>query len=96
MAGESSSGFSGRAASLPIEAATKPVRVFSLAGQSNMEGHGFVPADSKRNGGKGSLEFAAKAPATAKHFAPPVDAAGKWRSRDDVWISCLDRKPSPL
>jgi alpha-galactosidase len=36
------------------------VRVFILAGQSNMEGHGFVAADPKRNGGKGPLEFAAK------------------------------------
>ena len=35
-------------------ATTKPVRVFILAGQSNMEGHGFVAADPKRNGGKGS------------------------------------------
>jgi len=79
-------------ASLPVEAATKPVRVFILAGQSNMEGHGFVPADPKRNGGKGSLEFLVKDAATAKHFAPLVDAAGKWRTRDDVWISYLDRK----
>jgi alpha-galactosidase len=72
-------------------AATKPVRVFVLAGQSNMQGHGFVSADPRRNGGKGSLEFVAKDPATAKHFAPLVDAAGKWRTRDDVWISYLDR-----
>ena len=80
-------------ASPPVEAAAnKPVRVFILAGQSNMEGHGFVAADPKRNGGKGSLEFVAKDPATAKHFAPLVDAAGKWRTRDDVWISYLDRK----
>src|SRR3954468_24433054 len=31
-------------------AAPRPVKVFILAGQSNMEGHGFVPADPKRNG----------------------------------------------
>lgn len=76
----------------PATAAAKPVRVFILAGQSNMEGHGFVAADPKRNGGKGSLEFVAKDPATAKHFAPLMDAAGKWRTRDDVWISYLDRQ----
>jgi alpha-galactosidase len=70
----------------------KPLKVFILAGQSNMEGHGFVPADPKRNGGKGSLEFVAKDPATAKHFAPLLDSAGQWRTRDDVWISYLDRK----
>ena len=79
-------------ASFPAEAAMKPVRVFILAGQSNMEGHGIVAADPKRNGGKGSLEFVAKDPATAKHFAPLLDAAGKWRTRDDVFITYLDRK----
>lgn len=73
-------------------AAPKPVRVFILAGQSNMEGHGIVPADPKRNGGKGSLEFIVKAAATAKKFTPLVDAAGQWRTRDDVWISYLERK----
>ena len=69
-----------------------PVRVFILAGQSNMEGHGFVSADPKRNGGKGSLEFLVKDPATAKLFSQLVDAQGHFRTRDDVWISYLDRK----
>jgi hypothetical protein len=73
-------------------AAAKPVRVFILAGQSNMEGAGQIKADPNRNGGKGSLEFLVKNAATAKHFAPLVDSAGQWRTRDDVWISCLDRK----
>ena len=80
------------AASHPVAAATKPVRVFILAGQSNMEGHGFVAAEPNRNGGKGSLEFLVKDAATAKHFTPLVNAAGHWRTRDDVWISYLDRK----
>lgn len=74
------------------QAGTKPVRVFILAGQSNMEGHGFVAADPKRNGGKGSLEYVAKDPTTAERFAPLMDAGGKWHTRDDVWISYLDRK----
>lgn len=68
------------------------VKVFILAGQSNMEGQGFIAADPKRNGGKGSLQFLAKDPATAAKFAPLLDAAGKWRVRDDVFISYLDRK----
>ncbi|MHB1035921.1 MAG: sialate O-acetylesterase [Pirellulales bacterium] len=72
--------------------AGKTVRVFILAGQSNMEGHGFIAADPKRNGGKGSLEFLVKDPATAGRFAPLVDAAGQWRKRDNVWIAYLDRK----
>jgi len=80
------------AASHPAEAATQPVRVFILAGQSNMEGHGFIAAETKRNGGKGSLEFLVKDAATAKRFAHLVDAAGQWRTRDDVWITYLDRK----
>ena len=70
----------------------KPVRVFILAGQSNMEGAGQVKADPKRNGGQGSLEFLVKDANKAKHFASLVDSAGQWRTRDDVWISCLDRK----
>ena len=42
--------------SLTASAQTKPVRVFILAGQSNMEGQGFIAADPKRNEGKGSLD----------------------------------------
>jgi alpha-galactosidase len=80
------------AVSASARAATKPVRVFILAGQSNMEGAGQIKADPKRNGGKGSLEFLVKDAATAKYFAPLVDSAGQWRTRDDVWISYLDRK----
>lgn len=77
----------------PARAETpKPIRVFILAGQSNMEGHGFVPGDPKRNGGRGSLEFLVKDPATAKRFSQLVDAQGRFRTRDDVWISYLDRK----
>ncbi|MFN6053948.1 MAG: sialate O-acetylesterase, partial [Planctomycetia bacterium] len=38
----------------------KPVLVFILAGQSNMEGQGFIAAEPKRNGGKGSLEYLVK------------------------------------
>ena len=79
-------------ASDSVAADSKPVRVFILAGQSNMEGAGLIKADPKRNGGQGSLEFLVKDVATAKHFAPLVDAAGQWRTRDDVWVSYLDRK----
>ena len=74
-----------------LPAADLPVKVFILAGQSNMEGQGFIAADPKRNGGKGSLEFLAKEPATAARFAHLVNQDGAWRVRDDVWISYLDR-----
>jgi alpha-galactosidase len=73
-------------------AAEGPVKVFLLAGQSNMEGHGFIRADPKRNGGKGSLEFLTRDPATAGRFRHLLDAGGKWAVRDDVWIHYLDRK----
>ena len=63
------------------------MKVFVLAGQSNMEGQGFVAADAERNGGKGSLEFLVKDAATAEQFRPLVDDGGKWRTRDDVFIS---------
>jgi alpha-galactosidase len=79
-------------ASQPAAAARKPVRVFILAGQSNLEGAGVIKADPRRNGGKGSLEFLVKDAATAMRFAPLVNSAGQWRTRDDVWVSYLDRK----
>jgi len=73
-------------------AKSRVVKVFILAGQSNMEGHGFVAADPKRNGGKGSLEYVTKNGPTADKFKHLLDANGKWAVRDDVWISYLDRK----
>ena len=56
------------AAIRPAEAG--PLKVFILAGQSNMEGHGIVPANPKRNGGQGSLEYLVKDPATAAGKVP--------------------------
>ena len=75
-----------------LDTSSKPVKVFVLAGQSNMEGHGFIKADPKRNDGKGSLEYVAKAPATADKFKHLLGKDGKWAVRDDVWIHYLDRK----
>ena len=72
--------------------ALKPVKVFILAGQSNMEGQGIIAADAKRNGGKGSLEYVVKNPAATARIKRLVDKDGKWITRDDVWISYLDRK----
>jgi alpha-galactosidase len=73
-------------------AADQPVKVFILVGQSNMEGHGFVPADPNRNKGQGSLEYVAKQPATADAFKHLLANDGKWAVRDDVWIHYLNRK----
>ncbi len=71
---------------------TKPIRVFILAGQSNMEGTGFVDADPKRNDGRGSLEFVVRDPATSEKFKHLKGPNGKWIIRDDVFISYLDRR----
>ncbi len=70
----------------------KTVKVFILAGQSNMEGHGFVKADPKRNGGKGSLEFLVKNEMTSTRFKHLCGKGDSWSVRDDVWIHYLNRK----
>lgn len=70
----------------------EPVKVFILAGQSNMQGAGAIRGDLERNGGKGSLEYLVKDPATAGRFAHLIDADGNWGVRDDVWIWYFDRK----
>ena len=69
-----------------------PVRVFILAGQSNMEGAGAIRGNLERNGGKGGLEQLVKDPATADRFAHLVDDQGEWVIRDDVWIWYFDRQ----
>jgi len=70
----------------------RKIKVFILAGQSNMEGHGYIAADPKRNGGKGSLEYLVQEPATAVKFRHLKNADGSWIVRDDCWINYLDRQ----
>ena len=65
---------------MPSEPA-KPVKVFILAGQSNMEGKAKVSL----------LDYQAKQPATRDLFKH-LRKDGKWIERDDVWIKFLDRK----
>lgn len=74
------------------QAGKSPVKVFILAGQSNMEGQGKIKIDAKRNEGKGSLEYLVKDPATAERYKHLVDNRGQWVVRDDVWIWYLGRK----
>ena len=45
-----------------------PLKVFILAGQSNMVGAGVVAANEKRNGGKGSLEYLVNDEKTAADY----------------------------
>lgn len=72
--------------------AAETVKVFVLAGQSNMQGHGKVDADPRANAGKGSLKWLVNNPTTSKKYGSLVDAAGNWRERSDVQIVYLDRK----
>jgi len=72
--------------------AGETVKVFILAGQSNMQGHGKVDAEPKANEGKGSLQWLVKNPDTAAKYKHLVDADGQWIARDDVQIWYLDRK----
>ena len=67
------------------------VKVFILAGQSNMEGHGRVDADPKANEGKGSLEWLAKNAKTKERYQHLLDDHGKWIAREDVQIWYLGR-----
>jgi alpha-galactosidase len=71
----------------PLALAGGPVKVFVLAGQSNMVGAGEVEAREDRNGGKGSLEYLVRNEETSKRFEHLVDSKGDWVRREDVWIS---------
>jgi hypothetical protein len=80
------------AAALPSTVATaqdkRPLRVFLLAGQSNMEGHGVVDLDDPRdyNGGKGTLARFLADPAVAAQWPELRRPDGGWHVRDDVFV----------
>ncbi len=73
------------------QAGRSPVKVFILAGQSNMQGQGFTQIDPRKNEGKGSLEYMVKNPNTAQRYAHLVDDKGRWVVRSDVRIWYLGR-----
>lgn len=75
-----------------LASAADTVKVFILAGQSNMQGHGIIQAESRRNEGKGSLEWLVKNTETAKKFGHLIDEDAEWVARDDVQIWYLGRK----
>ena len=75
-----------------IAGAAETVKVFILAGQSNMQGHGKVDAEKKANDGKGSLEWLVKDSEAADQFKHLLDQDESWVVRDDVQISYLERK----
>jgi len=78
-----------------------PVKVFILAGQSNMEGQGIIEFNERRTAGfkqrgmtdeaiakkrKGSLENLIADPEKATMYGHIVDRDGQWIVRDDVWV----------
>lgn len=69
----------------------EPVKVFVLAGQSNMQGHGMVALNPERNEGKGSLQWMVTDEEASKSFAHLVDDEGEWAERDDVKIWYFER-----
>ena len=72
-----------------IAADNAVIRVFILAGQSNMEGQGVVDMDHPQyyNGGKGNLVWSMEHSASAAKMKHLKDADGHWVVRDDVEIS---------
>ena len=79
-----------------LNAAPKPVKVFVLAGQSNMEGQAVVDLAGKDyNDRKGTLTMLMEDPAKAPMFRHLKGADGKWRVRDDVWVH-YQREDRPL
>ena len=65
----------------------KPLKVFILAGQSNMEGQGSVDHDG--NEGKGNLVWSMKHSKSADKMKKLKNEKGEWVVRDDVQI-CLN------
>jgi len=74
----------------------KPLKVFILAGQSNMEGQAVVDLEGKDyNEGRGTLAMLMRDPAKAPMLKHLKDAQGKWTVRDDVWVR-YQRERGPL
>jgi hypothetical protein len=84
--------------STSLNAADKllPVKVFILAGQSNMEGQAVVDLKGKDyNQGKGTLDLLMQDPAKAATFKHLKDAAGRWTVRNDTFVR-YQRENQPL
>lgn len=74
----------------------KPVQVFILAGQSNMEGQAVVDLTGKDyNSGKGTLATLMRDPAKVTMFSHLKNSDGKWAVRDDVFVY-YQREERPL
>lgn len=73
-----------------------PVKVFILAGQSNMEGQAVADLDGKDyNDGKGTLMALLRDPVRAPMFRHLAGPGGRWAVRPDVWVR-YRREDQPL
>lgn len=69
------------------------VKVFILAGQSNMVGAGTIEANQSqldKNGGMGTLRYLIDDPLNTSKYKHLVESSGQWTSRNDVWIADLN------
>lgn len=82
----------------PAMAATRqPLKVFILAGQSNMQGQAVVDLTGKDyNDGKGTLVTLMSDPVKGPMFKHLKTADGKWTVRDDVWVHYQRDESTPL
>ena len=73
-----------------------PVKVFILAGQSNMEGQAVADLAGKDyNEGRGTLAALMADPVKGPMFKHRKSADGKWAVRDDVWVR-YERERGPM
>jgi hypothetical protein len=71
----------------PKQVGRSPVKVFILAGQSNMEGQGVADLEGKNyNEGRGTLNYVMKDHAKPPFYKHLKDDKGQWTVRDDVWV----------
>ncbi|WP_144395412.1 sialate O-acetylesterase [Pleionea sediminis] len=69
-----------------------PVKVFILAGQSNMQGQGIVTPNQNqmdKNDGMGTLQYLVTHDSTKGEYQHLVTEQGNWVTRDDVWLADL-------
>jgi hypothetical protein len=79
-----------------LHAADRPVKVFILAGQSNMEGQAVADLEGKNyNDGRGTLKALLNDPAKAPLVKHLRNEKGGWAVRDDVWVR-YQREKQPL
>ncbi len=76
--------------------AQKTLKVFLLAGQSNMEGQAVVDLEGRDyNQGRGTLARLMNKPEVAARFGHLRSTNGQWRTREDVWVR-YQREHGPL